>query len=50
MDHYKLIAIDVSKQQTLDADPKAVKQINITGTREKMEQYFSLLKKRKKKF
>ena len=27
-DHYKLIAIDLSKQQTLDADPRAIQQIN----------------------
>ena len=29
--HYKMIAIDLSKQQALDADPKAIQQINITG-------------------
>ena len=29
-DYYKLIATDISKQQTLDADPKAIKQINFT--------------------
>ena len=28
--YYKLITIDLSKQQTLDADPKAVQQINFT--------------------
>ena len=26
-----MIAIDVSKQQALDADPKAIQQINFTG-------------------
>ena len=26
-----MIPIDLSKQQTLDADPKAIQQINITG-------------------
>ena len=26
-----MIAIDLSKQQELDADPKATKQINFTG-------------------
>ena len=26
-----MIAIDLSKQQTLDADPKAIQQINFTG-------------------
>ena len=27
-DHYKLIAIDLSKQQVLDADPTGIQQIN----------------------
>ena len=27
-DHYKLIAIDLSKQQPLDADPRIIQQIN----------------------
>ena len=29
--HYKMLSIDLSKQQALDADPKAIKQINFTG-------------------
>ena len=29
--YYKMIAIDLSKQQTVDADPKAIQQINFTG-------------------
>ena len=29
--YYKMIAIDLNKQQSLDADPKAIKQINFTG-------------------
>ena len=29
--YYKLIAIDLSKQQKLDAHPKAIQQINFTG-------------------
>ena len=29
--HYKMIAIDLSKQQALDADPKAIQQNNFTG-------------------
>ena len=29
--YYKMIAIDLSKQQTLDADPKAIQQINFTA-------------------
>ena len=32
---YKLIAIDLSKQQKLDADPKAIQQINFTGNLER---------------
>ena len=27
-DHYKMIAINLSKQQALDADPRAIQQIN----------------------
>ena len=29
-DHYKMIAMDLSKQQTLDADPRAIQKINFT--------------------
>ena len=29
-EHYKLIAIDLSKQQKLDADPKAIQESNFT--------------------
>ena len=32
---YKLIAIDLSKQKKLDADPKAIRQINFTGNLER---------------
>ena len=28
----KMIAIDLNKQQTLDADPRAIQQINFTAT------------------
>ena len=30
--HYKIIAIDLSKQQVLDADRKAKQQVNLLGT------------------
>ena len=33
--YYKMIAIDLSKQQALDADPKAIQQISFTGYLEK---------------
>ena len=29
--YFKMIAIDSSKKQALDADPKAIQQINFTG-------------------
>ena len=29
--HYKMMAIDLSKQQTLDVDPRAISQINFTA-------------------
>ena len=32
--HNKMIAIDLSKQQALDADPKAIQQINFNGNLE----------------
>ena len=35
--YYKLIAIDISKQKTLDADSKAIQQINFTGNRDRAE-------------
>ena len=30
-DYYKMIAVDLCKQQGLDADPKAIRQISFTG-------------------
>ena len=30
-DTYKMIAIDLSKQQALDAEPRAIQQINFTA-------------------
>ena len=29
--YYDMIAIDLNKQQALDADPKSIQQINFTG-------------------
>ena len=29
--YYKMIAVDLSKQHVLDADPKAIQQINFTA-------------------
>ena len=30
-DNYRMIAVDLSKQQALDADPRAIQQINFTA-------------------
>ena len=34
-DTYKIIAVDLSKQQALDADPRAIQQINFTANLER---------------
>ena len=51
-ENYKLIAIDLSKQQALDADPRAIQQINFTANLERAggETIFLLLNKQKKLF
>ena len=35
--YYKLIAIDLRKQQTLDADTKATQEINFTGNLDRVQ-------------
>ena len=35
--HYKMIAIDLSKQQAFDADPSAIQQINFTANLDRTE-------------
>ena len=45
--NYKMIAIDLSKQQALDADSKAIQQVNFTGN---LDWHFSLSKKKKEPF
>ena len=45
--HYKLIAIDLSKQQKLDADPKAIQQINSAGNIEKDTFLFFIIEETK---
>ena len=34
--HYRLIAVDLSKQKELDTDPKAIQQIEFTGQLKKL--------------
>ena len=36
-DYYKMIAIDLSKQQALDADPRAIQKINFITNLDRME-------------
>ena len=45
-----MMAIDLRKQQALDADPKAMQQINFTRNLNNKQQYFLLFKKLKKQF
>ena len=47
--YFKLTAIDLSKQQKLDADPKAIEPINFNANLKKVQQCFSSLKKNKKR-
>ena len=50
--NYKMIAIDLSRQNVLDANPRAIQQINFTAKLDRLEiqQYSLLLKKQKKLF
>ena len=47
-----MIAVDLSKQQTLNADPKAMQQLILLGIliEQQVQQCFSLLKKQEKLF
>ena len=36
-ENYKIIAIDLSKQQALDADPRTIQQINFTANLDRTE-------------
>ena len=38
-----MIAVDLSKQQALNADPKAIQQINFTANLDKRWKYENLL-------
>ena len=45
--YYKRIAIDLSIQQALDADPKAIQQINFTGNLESQSAIFFITEEAK---
>ena len=42
-EHHKIIAIDISKQQKLDFDPKAIQQSNFTGNLENQSTIFLII-------
>ena len=44
---YKMIAIDLSKQQALDADPKETQQISFAGNLEKNATIFVIIEESK---
>ena len=48
-DHDKMIPVDLSKQQALDADPKAIQQINFTANldRENNTRFYFILEEAK---
>ena len=46
-DHYQLIAIDLSKQKELDADPRAIQQIEFYGKLGTNSQVCTVLEKSK---
>ena len=41
--YYKMVAIDLSKQQNLDADPRAIQQINFTANRAGNKRFYLIL-------
>ena len=49
-DSYKMIAVDLCKQQALDADPRANQQINLTANLDRAGSTISFLRKQKKLF
>ena len=46
-DYYKIIGIDLSKQRELDADPRAIQQINFTASVKADTELFYVLEKSK---
>ena len=47
--YYKMIAIDLSKQQPLDADPKSIQQINFTRNLAQQVTIFFIIEEANKK-
>ena len=49
-DHYRLIAVDLSKQKELDADPRAIQPIEFYGVLMECHKYAQFLENQKKQF
>ena len=49
-DYYQLIAVDLSKQKELDADSRAIQQIEFYGMLKTNSQVCTVLEKSKKRF
>ena len=49
VDTYKMIAVDLSKQQALDSNPRAIQQINFTANLDRAEntRFYFILKEAK---
>ena len=46
--HYKLVAVDLSKQKELDADPRAIQQIELSICLEQIQLFIGYSKNLKK--
>ena len=46
-DYYKMIVTDLSKQQALDADAKAIEQINVRGNLQNNARIFFIIEETK---
>ena len=45
--YYKIVAVDLSKQQALYADPKAIQQINFAADRDGNTRFYIILEEAK---
>ena len=52
MNTYKMIGVDLGKQQALDADPRAIQQINFTANvdRARITRFYFILEEAKETF
>ena len=48
-ENYKMIAIDLNKQQELESDPKAIQQINFSGNLEQQATTFFVIRETKER-